>query len=90
MLHGEQYLELLNPLPTNGKVISEISVADVLDKGKHAVIINDGTLLIILYDVSFNCFISILMVYFDYATIIAVSGNVRLLSFYYCTVFRAG
>lgn len=41
-LHGEQYIELLKPLPTSGNVISHCKVADVLDKGKGAVLICDG------------------------------------------------
>lgn len=41
-LHGEQYIELLKPLPTSGNVISHCRVADVMDKGKGAVLICDG------------------------------------------------
>lgn len=41
VLHGEQYLELYKPLPTSGKLISEATIADVLDKGSGAVILLD-------------------------------------------------
>uniref|UniRef100_A0A3P9K1X7 Hydroxysteroid (17-beta) dehydrogenase 4 n=1 Tax=Oryzias latipes TaxID=8090 RepID=A0A3P9K1X7_ORYLA len=41
VLHGEQYLELYKPLPTSGELISEATVADVLDKGSGAVILLD-------------------------------------------------
>lgn len=40
-LHGEQYIELLKPFPTSGNVISHCKVADVMDKGKGAVLICD-------------------------------------------------
>uniref|UniRef100_A0A671UVY2 Peroxisomal multifunctional enzyme type 2 n=1 Tax=Sparus aurata TaxID=8175 RepID=A0A671UVY2_SPAAU len=42
VLHGEQYLELYRPLPTSGKLTSEATIADVLDKGSGAVILLDG------------------------------------------------
>ncbi|XP_053182029.1 peroxisomal multifunctional enzyme type 2 [Scomber japonicus] len=41
VLHGEQYLELYNPLPTSGQLTSEATIADVLDKGSGAVILLD-------------------------------------------------
>ncbi|KAK2837801.1 hypothetical protein Q5P01_015013 [Channa striata] len=41
VLHGEHYLELYKPLPTSGKLTSEATVADVLDKGSGAVILLD-------------------------------------------------
>ncbi|KAG7237539.1 hypothetical protein INR49_032156 [Caranx melampygus] len=41
VLHGEQYLELHKPLPTSGKLTSEATIADVLDKGSGAVILLD-------------------------------------------------
>uniref|UniRef100_A0A3Q1J2R7 Peroxisomal multifunctional enzyme type 2 n=1 Tax=Anabas testudineus TaxID=64144 RepID=A0A3Q1J2R7_ANATE len=41
VLHGEQYLELYKPLPTSGKLTSEATVADVLDKGSGAIILLD-------------------------------------------------
>ncbi|XP_070541953.1 peroxisomal multifunctional enzyme type 2-like [Ptychodera flava] len=41
ILHGEQYLELHKTIPTSGSVHSEITIADVIDKGSGAVIIQD-------------------------------------------------
>ncbi|KAF3695625.1 Peroxisomal multifunctional enzyme type 2 [Channa argus] len=41
VLHGEHYLELYKPLPTSGKLTSQATVADVLDKGSGAVILLD-------------------------------------------------
>lgn len=40
-LHGEQYIELLKPFPTSGNVISYCKIADVMDKGKGAVLLCD-------------------------------------------------
>lgn len=39
ILHGEQYLEIRNPVPTEAKLRSEARVIDVLDKGSGAVVI---------------------------------------------------
>ncbi|CAG5125521.1 unnamed protein product [Candidula unifasciata] len=39
VLHGEQYLELLKPLPRKGRLTSKLSVADILDKKSGAVIL---------------------------------------------------
>jgi len=41
ILHGEQYLEIYKPIPTSGKMVSRGKIADVLDKGKGALIIVD-------------------------------------------------
>ncbi|CAB0010484.1 unnamed protein product [Nesidiocoris tenuis] len=39
VLHGEQYLEVYERLPTTGTIKNVCKVIDVLDKGRHAVII---------------------------------------------------
>ncbi|EIW66394.1 hypothetical protein TREMEDRAFT_45825 [Tremella mesenterica DSM 1558] len=36
LLHGEQYLRLLSPLPTSGTLINKVQLMEVLDKGKAA------------------------------------------------------
>ncbi|KAG8130802.1 hypothetical protein E2320_017384 [Naja naja] len=40
-LHGEQYLELYKPLPTSGKLTSQSTIADILDKGSGALLLLD-------------------------------------------------
>jgi len=42
VLHGEQYVELYQPLPTSGTVTLKGKIVDVLDKGSGAVVIFDG------------------------------------------------
>lgn len=42
LLHGEQYLEVFKPFPTDGKLRSSARIADVLDKGSGALVLTDG------------------------------------------------
>ena len=42
MLHGEQYLEIYKPIPTDAKLICHAEVADIVDKGSGAVVILNG------------------------------------------------
>jgi len=39
VLHGEQYTELLRPLPTKGKLTTKATVKDIWDKTKGAVVV---------------------------------------------------
>ncbi|CAL7948825.1 unnamed protein product [Xylocopa violacea] len=39
ILHGEQYIEIYKPLPTEATVETEFKILDVLDKGKSAVFV---------------------------------------------------
>jgi len=50
LLHGEQYLEVFNEIPTNCKTKSEAKLIEVLDKGSGAVVIAEST----TYDSSGN------------------------------------
>lgn len=43
LLHGEQYLEVYNEIPTSCKTKSEAKLIEVLDKGSGAVIIAEST-----------------------------------------------
>lgn len=45
VLHGEQYLEVFDQLPTEGEVTSTASVVDVTDKRSGAVVVVDCTLI---------------------------------------------
>ena len=42
VLHGEHYLELMQPLSKSGTLTSISTISDVLDKGSGAVIVQDG------------------------------------------------
>ena len=39
VLHGEQYTELLRPLPPRAKLTHKARIKDIFDKGKHAVVV---------------------------------------------------
>ncbi|CAD5216530.1 unnamed protein product [Bursaphelenchus xylophilus] len=43
ILHGEQYIEILNPIPEDGEFRTECEVVDILDKGSAAVILTNVT-----------------------------------------------
>jgi 3-hydroxyacyl-CoA dehydrogenase/3a,7a,12a-trihydroxy-5b-cholest-24-enoyl-CoA hydratase len=43
LLHGEQYTELMKPLPAEGVLESRLQITDVLDKGSGAVLVLDVT-----------------------------------------------
>ncbi len=38
LLHGEQYLKILGPIPTSGTLVNEPKLIEVLDKGKTAAV----------------------------------------------------
>lgn len=39
ILHGEQYIEILKPLPLEAKINTQFTIKDVLDKGKGALVL---------------------------------------------------
>lgn len=41
ILHGEQYLEICDDIPTSGKLITNGKVLDVMDKGSGAVVVTN-------------------------------------------------
>ena len=49
LLHGEQYLRILGPIPTSGTLVNHVKLMEVLDKGKTAAVtvkvdtVNKGT-----------------------------------------------
>lgn len=38
LLHGEQYLRILGPIPTSGTLVNHVKLMEVLDKGKTAAV----------------------------------------------------
>jgi multifunctional beta-oxidation protein len=38
LLHGEQYLKILGPIPTGATLVNEVKLMEVLDKGKAATV----------------------------------------------------
>lgn len=41
ILHGEQYTEVLRPLPENAELTHKTRITDVWDKGKHALVVTE-------------------------------------------------
>ena len=41
VLHGEQYTEVMRPLPTKGKLTTKAAVKHVYDKGKNALVVTE-------------------------------------------------
>ena len=50
VLHGEHYLELMQPLSRSGTLTSISTISDVLDKGSGAVIVQDGKQFLVLFN----------------------------------------
>lgn len=45
VLHGEQYLEVFDRLPTEGEILTTASILDVTDKRSGAVVVADCMLI---------------------------------------------
>lgn len=73
-MHGEQYLELRKPLPTEAKLLTKISISDVLDKGKNAVIVING-----MY---FSLFIIVILIYIYFSIFIIYYLSI-MFNYYY-------
>ncbi|HEY4244603.1 MAG TPA: SDR family NAD(P)-dependent oxidoreductase [Kofleriaceae bacterium] len=43
VLHGEQYTEVLRPLPTHGKLTTKAKIKSIFDKGKNALVVTEFT-----------------------------------------------
>ena len=43
VLHGEQYTEVLRPLPTHGTLTTKATVKQIFDKGKNALVVTEFT-----------------------------------------------
>src|SRR5262245_62344400 len=43
VLHGEQYTEVIRPLPTTGKLSTKAKVSNIFDKGKNALVVTEFT-----------------------------------------------
>lgn len=43
ILHGEQYLEIVNNPPLEGRLLTKSKVVEVLDKGSGAALVTEGT-----------------------------------------------
>lgn len=41
ILHGEQYLEIIDDLPTEGKLVTKGNVIDIIDKRSGAVVVSN-------------------------------------------------
>ena len=41
VLHGEQYTEVINPIPVSGTLVSTFKIVAILDKGSGAVLVVD-------------------------------------------------
>lgn len=44
LLHGEQYVEIFSPLPTDGRFVVKPSLIDIQDKGKAALVITRASI----------------------------------------------
>lgn len=51
ILHGEHYIEILGPVPADGKLISKPRLVEVLDKTSGAVIVSESKLENVFYDI---------------------------------------